>query len=249
MGLFGTKEICSVCNEYESSKKLVDGCICKECIKRSRPCIITLSWKNIDVEKVRRAITASENNAELMEMFQPTKKVQKYISFDERNKLWTISGYNILFKYEDILSYELLEDGESITKGGLGGALVGGALFGGAGAIVGGITGKKKTKKEINEFRIKIITRNEFYPEVYINFLIAGSIKSGSMTYKGYKDAAQKIITELTLITDSLSGNESLNDVAMISGADEIVKYKKLFDDGIITQEEFDAKKRQLLGL
>ena len=166
-----------------------------------------MSWKNIDVEKVRRAITASENNAELMDMFQPTKKVQKYISFDERNKLWTISGYNILFKYEDILSYELLEDGESITKGGLGGALVGGALFGGAGAIVGGITGKKKTKKEINEFRIKIITRNEFYPEVYINFLIAGSIKSGSMTYKGYKDAAQKIITELTLITDSLSGN------------------------------------------
>ena len=184
-----------------------------------------------------------------MDMFQPTKKVQKYISFDERNKLWTISGYNILFKYEDILSYELLEDGESITKGGLGEALVGGALFGGAGAIVGGITGKKKTKKEINEFRIKIITRNEFYPEVYINFLIAGSIKSGSMTYKGYKDAAQKIITELTLITDSLSGNESLNDVAMISGADEIVKYKKLFDDGIITQEEFDAQKRQLLGL
>ena len=29
----------------------------------------------------------------------------------------------------------------------------------------------------------------------------------------------------------------------------ELKKYKKLLDDGIITQEEFDAKKRQLLGL
>ena len=33
------------------------------------------------------------------------------------------------------------------------------------------------------------------------------------------------------------------------SCADEILKYKELMDDGIITQEEFDAKKKQLLGL
>ena len=30
---------------------------------------------------------------------------------------------------------------------------------------------------------------------------------------------------------------------------EEITKYKKLLDDGIITQEEFDAKKKELLGL
>lgn len=33
------------------------------------------------------------------------------------------------------------------------------------------------------------------------------------------------------------------------SGADEILKYKSLLDAGIITQEEFDAKKKQILGL
>lgn len=33
------------------------------------------------------------------------------------------------------------------------------------------------------------------------------------------------------------------------SEADEIIKYKKLLDDGIISQEEFEAKKKQLLGL
>ena len=33
------------------------------------------------------------------------------------------------------------------------------------------------------------------------------------------------------------------------SVADEIMKYKSLLDDGIITQEEFETKKRQLLGL
>lgn len=31
--------------------------------------------------------------------------------------------------------------------------------------------------------------------------------------------------------------------------ADQLIKFKKLLDSGIITQEEFDAKKKQLLGL
>ena len=34
-----------------------------------------------------------------------------------------------------------------------------------------------------------------------------------------------------------------------ISNADELKKYKELLDSGVITQEEFDAKKKQLLGL
>ena len=33
------------------------------------------------------------------------------------------------------------------------------------------------------------------------------------------------------------------------SAADELEKYKKLFDSGTITRAEFDAKKKQLLGL
>ncbi|MBO5652993.1 MAG: SHOCT domain-containing protein, partial [Clostridia bacterium] len=33
------------------------------------------------------------------------------------------------------------------------------------------------------------------------------------------------------------------------SNAEELKKYKDLLDAGIITQEEFDAKKKQLLGL
>ena len=33
------------------------------------------------------------------------------------------------------------------------------------------------------------------------------------------------------------------------SNADELAKYKDLLDKGIITKEEFDAKKKQLLGL
>ena len=34
-----------------------------------------------------------------------------------------------------------------------------------------------------------------------------------------------------------------------LDGADEIRKYKALLDDGIISQEESDAKKKQILGI
>lgn len=36
---------------------------------------------------------------------------------------------------------------------------------------------------------------------------------------------------------------------ASVSNADELKKYKELLDSGVISQEEFDSKKKQLLGL
>ncbi len=39
------------------------------------------------------------------------------------------------------------------------------------------------------------------------------------------------------------------NPTASLSPAEEIMKFKNLLDTGIISQEEFDTKKKQLLGL
>lgn len=44
-------------------------------------------------------------------------------------------------------------------------------------------------------------------------------------------------------------GQRQQNPTVGVSSAEEITKYKKLFDDGIITNEEFEFKKKQLLGL
>lgn len=40
-----------------------------------------------------------------------------------------------------------------------------------------------------------------------------------------------------------------VNTNVQLSPADELKKYKSLLDDGTITQEEFNAKKKQILGL
>ena len=49
-------------------------------------------------------------------------------------------------------------------------------------------------------------------------------------------------------IIESKTPNIIQSPVSTVSNADEIVKYKKLLDDGIITQEEFDQKKKELLS-
>lgn len=44
----------------------------------------------------------------------------------------------IIYSHSDVIEYELLENGETVTKGGIGRALAEGVLFGGVGAVVGG---------------------------------------------------------------------------------------------------------------
>ena len=47
----------------------------------------------------------------------------------------------------------------------------------------------------------------------------------------------------------ALNEKKSENAAGNLSAADELKKFKELLDMGIVTQEEFDAKKKQLLGL
>ena len=44
-------------------------------------------------------------------------------------------------------------------------------------------------------------------------------------------------------------GEVNIFDMPTADSADQIAKYKDLLDKGVISQEEFDAKKKQLLGL
>jgi len=187
-----------------------------------------------------------------IEGFNPTKILGK-LQIDDTNKTWLIDNRNIfnktiskIYNYSDIVDFELLEDGESIASGGLGRALVGGVLFGGVGAIVGGVTGTKKSKPICTNLKVKITTNNINNPVEYVDF-INTSTKKDSIIYKTWFDLAQKCLSTLQLIVNE--NQEEVKEIPAGSEADEILKLKKLLDQGIITQEEFDAKKKQLLGL
>lgn len=51
------------------------------------------------------------------------------------------------------------------------------------------------------------------------------------------------------IIDEEITKATSQNEVENISAADQIKKFKDLANSGVITQNEFEAKKKQLLNL
>ena len=53
---------------------------------------------------------------------------------------------------------------------------------------------------------------------------------------------------EVLLLLEDRKESKPVEPASRFSDADEIMKYKNLLDSGIITKEEFDKKKKQILG-
>ena len=135
--------------------------------------------------------------------FIPTKIIGTAIQFDDKNKRMLIPGLfgkDNIYTYKNIVSYGQLEDDEVVTSGGLGRAAVGGMLFGGAGAVVEAVTGKKN-KGICNSMGIKLTINNMSQPVVYISF-IKTKTKTDSNAYKVAASQAQECLSVLQLICD-----------------------------------------------
>ena len=81
---------------------------------------------------------------------------------------------------------------------------------------------------------------------------IAVATSSGRIKFLGIsnRDEIHKVLSDLIVgRQEKPISNTVVKQEVQQSSADELKKYKELFDQGIISQEEFDAKKKQLLGL
>lgn len=84
---------------------------------------------------------------------------------------------------------------------------------------------------------------------------IAVATSSGTIKFLGIsnRDKIHKVIRKLLIERQSENKKEKTSVTHITqeaqSSADELRKYKELLDCGVITQEEFDAKKKQLLGI
>lgn len=160
-----------------------------------------------------------------------------------------------IYHFNELIEFELLEDNTQLSIGGLGRALVGAVTFGGTGAVVGGITGKRKTKKVINMLSIRITVDDLNNPAIVLPF-ITTKTKTSSNEYKTAFNLAQRTISTLNVIANGK--DEVIQKVEIMNSGssneapdkyDEIKKLKELLDMGIITQEEFDTKRNELLSL
>ena len=134
-----------------------------------------------------------------------------------------------IFLKEIVSNYEILDTNsrKSASSAVLRGAL-GAALLGPVG-LLAGLSAKNKNSKVI---ALKFKDGQECVVEVD-DKIFKAILKSLS----GVKSNFDDIEKDSNLLENK------------ISDADEIIKFKDLFDKGIITKEEFETKKKQLLGL
>lgn len=191
--------------------------------------------------------------AELKSKFEATR-ILRFISVDETNRIILIQPnpyVHLYLRYDEIRSYELIENNNQVTKGGLGAAVAGGILFGAAGAMAGSVIGKNAATMVENLDLLINITDID-YPCVYLHYLNSPTQVS-SQAYKNAFQEAKKAISCLDLLLEDTYGEPERNEAKGPSNTmnpyEEIKQLKELLDMGAITQDDYDAKKKQLLGI
>lgn len=187
------------------------------------------------------------------------------LAFDnEQQKMLYLVGQSpVAINYEDIISVQLLEDNHTVSEKStgrtIGGAIVGGVLAGGAGAIVGGLSGSSKNLNLHSSVKVKILLRNSSTPSITIDcfnamtMTIEGKpVKDGSVEYYIYKqglDQANRIVDIVSVIIDAVdrANNAAAPRGSTGSTADELAKLAILKEKGILTEEEFTEQKKKLL--
>ena len=171
-----------------------------------------------------------------------------------------------IIPFDKILKVELIENGTTISSKStvrtVGGSLIGGAIAGGAGAVVGGLSGNSKNIKKISSVQVKITVREINDPSFIIDAFNAQimttegkPIKPDSLEGYKYKQGlthANRIVDILRVVIDEFDNHNNItaNNIQQnTSIADELRKLSELKRDGILTQEEFDIQKAKLLNI
>ena len=199
-----------------------------------------------------------------------TREIGNYLFLmDDFFKVLVLVGPDCheIFNYSDIIQVSYEENGSQLyTKSAgrtIGGAIVGGVLMGGAGAVVGGLSGASKQNKEIENMDIKILLRSTIRTSCVLHFkdvdrVLKTKEDADRKLYEKYVKNANQAKDVLSVIIDDAKQasapiaqpiTQPVVAPASSSVADELAKLAKLKADGILTDEEFQAQKSKLLGL
>lgn len=199
--------------------------------------------------------------------FNGVNPANSYIKFENPDDIKKVLNDEVNFgrnsiPLADIVMFKTEGEKQFVTEvsggGGanLAGAALGGLLFGGAGAIVGSQLGTE-IKSNTTEKEGRIITlyyyhNGKLLAENVMSDNVDKTIAALRLLIPEKEESVVQLQTNKTkapLLTEKTT--EQATDKAMpnTSLADELKKVKELLDMGVITQEEFDAAKKKVLGL
>lgn len=184
-----------------------------------------------------------------------------------RKVCFIIDNTKNIVEFDKIISVEYIQNGKTISSKStvrtIGGALVGGAIAGGVGAIIGGLSGDSELSTKISSISVKVLIRDISLPTINIEtFNCKWTVERKPVNptdaqCKWGIDIGKQIVDVLSVIIDDADhnssstnrvGNSPQNKQYVGSVADEIKILANLRDEGILTQEEFDKQKASLLA-
>lgn len=139
------------------------------------------TWKEnqrIAKEQMELKKQAQEEQANLVKIFRATKKYDK-LQIDFANRLWRYGLLGNIKSFDDIVSIDIYENGSSIQST-MTGSMVGraavGSLINPAGAIIGGITAKKRALKLLIHYKYRSKLQILITP-LYVSILLINRLK------------------------------------------------------------------------
>ena len=216
----------------------VDEYVCGSCLKRGS--LEYLPTADTTADELQQLI--SERSGMASE-FSPTRTIDDgRLELDEAHELFRLDGK--LFCYDELAGFKLLEDKFTAVN------------------YYNKSASTFTSRRYCNLLEMEVCIQGPNNLQMSIP-LISKPIEIAEATFLGgdalvtdknacneFKEAmrrAQKYETALGQISAAAKSHEQAA-AAPFSAADEIRKFKELADEGIITQEEFEAKKRQLLA-
>ena len=208
---FFRKEICPVCGnpvkgiigiyKIKDNQKLCADCSHKLAMDPSMiPCQTP--------EDIKKHFKYREENLKLFQNFSTTREIfcgDTYFREDANMKKWYCTVNKnptnpTLFGYDEIIDYELTENGIQVASGGITSAIAGGAIAGSVGAIVGSNIGKKKSQSTVTSMKMRISLNNPYITQELINFVFGTMVKNVSDMQDDYWYYGTELIPHLFTI-------------------------------------------------
>lgn len=261
MGYFDLKVICGVCNNetglnrYKIKKS--DKWICAKCFKKAGGAM-AINASKVTIEEVKLIIEEKElkkeqrNNSIISDPLSTAEGMYKYCIDNKFGSGWNEKWGHKHFK---IIEDNLMQ-GEKVFM-----------TFIGLHNYISATKHDNNFAYAITNKRIMMSQKNaiagEKFQTVSLENINDITFKSGITlatitidTFKetfnvGLNKVSSKLINSKIheVLNEINSKDEKSESISVSSVADELKKFKELLDMGILTQEEFDAKKKQLLNL
>jgi hypothetical protein len=158
------------------------------------------------------------------------------------------------YSFSDLINYEVYENGKSQVQGRAGSALIGGVFFGLGGLIVGSSMSRNINEK-CNQLKLILRVKDFNCPEIVITYVNNVDVDKNSSIYKNMKSNLQSVCSmlEYMLNENTLEQSSAVKQEEKIpvnaSSKEQLKELKEMLDDELITQEDYEQKKKQILGL